>query len=77
MSPAHFCRRFSQIYGLPPHRYQLVMRMIKAKLMLHSGEKLGAWRYRPDLPITVILGGNSRVASASRQGRLIKGAVNQ
>lgn len=41
MSPAHFCRRFSQIYGLPPHRYQLVMRMIKAKLMLHSGEQIG------------------------------------
>ncbi|WP_321964660.1 AraC family transcriptional regulator [Paraburkholderia sp. J7] len=41
LSPAHFCRRFSQMYGLPPHRYQLVLRIVNAKRMLHDGEEIG------------------------------------
>jgi AraC-like DNA-binding protein/quercetin dioxygenase-like cupin family protein len=41
LSPAHFCRRFSQTYGLPPHRYQLVLRIAQAKTMLHEGAEIG------------------------------------
>jgi AraC-like DNA-binding protein len=40
LSPAHFCRRFSQTYGLPPHRYQLVLRIAQAKAMLYAGEEV-------------------------------------
>ncbi|BAO90780.1 AraC family transcriptional regulator [Caballeronia cordobensis] len=40
LSPAHFCRRFSQAYGLPPHRYQLVLRIAQAKSMLYAGEDI-------------------------------------
>lgn len=40
LSPAHFCRRFSQVYGLPPHRYQLVLRIAQAKAMLYAGEEV-------------------------------------
>jgi len=41
LSPAHFCRRFCRTYGLPPHRYQLVLRIAQAKSMLYAGEDVG------------------------------------
>ena len=34
LSPRHFCRCFKQATGLPPHRYVLLARIDKAKMML-------------------------------------------
>ena len=36
LSPHHFCRAFKAATGLPPHRYQIVMRMERARAMLLS-----------------------------------------
>lgn len=40
LSPFHFCRRFAQEFGLSPHRYQLVMRMNRAKALIERGADL-------------------------------------
>ena len=37
MSASDVCRRFSSAYGLTPHRYQLVLRVTKAKSRLLDG----------------------------------------
>lgn len=40
MSAFHLCRRFSESFGLPPHRFQLVIRLQRAKELLQAGGKL-------------------------------------
>ena len=40
MSTYELCRRFSLVYGLPPHRYQLVLRVINAKSKLLQGASI-------------------------------------
>jgi len=37
MSKFHFVRAFTAIVGVTPHRYQLLLRLAKAKAMLHEG----------------------------------------
>jgi len=44
LSPFHFARAFSRSTGLPPHRYQLMLRIDRAKLLLETTE----------LPVTVV-----------------------
>lgn len=34
LSPSHFCRAFGQSTGVPPHRYRLGRRMVRAKELL-------------------------------------------
>jgi AraC-like DNA-binding protein len=45
LSRSHFCRRFARAFGLPPHQYQLRLRMAKARSWLASGRPFAA----PDL----------------------------
>lgn len=40
MSQAHFCRSFAKVYGLPPHRYQTVLRLTRVKSMLTEGASI-------------------------------------
>ncbi|WP_087660294.1 AraC family transcriptional regulator [Caballeronia terrestris] len=40
MSIYELCRRFSAVYGLSPHRYQLVLRLEKAKAKLLRGASI-------------------------------------
>lgn len=40
MSVYELCRRFSSVYGLSPHRYQLVLRLEKAKAKLLRGASI-------------------------------------
>jgi len=44
LSPFHFARAFKNSTGLPPRRYQIVLRMEKARALLKT----------TDLPVTVI-----------------------
>ncbi len=37
LSPHHFCRAFKQSTGLPPHRYQIKLRIERAKILLAAG----------------------------------------
>ena len=37
LSAPHLCRSFSATFGLPPHRYQLAIRISRAKRLLASG----------------------------------------
>ena len=34
LSPHHFCRAFKQSFGIPPHRYHMVRRIERAKILL-------------------------------------------
>jgi AraC-like DNA-binding protein len=34
LSPHHFCRAFKTATGLPPHRYQILLRMERARILL-------------------------------------------
>lgn len=45
LSRSHFCRRFAREFGLPPHQYQLRLRMARARAWLASGRPFAA----PDL----------------------------
>lgn len=36
LSPYHFSRAFKQSFGLPPHRYHLNRRMVRAKALLRE-----------------------------------------
>ncbi|QEE43478.1 helix-turn-helix transcriptional regulator (plasmid) [Rhizobium sp. WL3] len=38
LSPHHFCRAFRASTGLPPHRYQIVMRMQRARDLLANSQ---------------------------------------
>ena len=38
LSRFHFCRAFARVYGLPPHAYQLQLRLAEAKRWLAAGE---------------------------------------
>jgi AraC-like DNA-binding protein len=38
LSRFHFCRAFARAYGLPPHAYQLQLRLAEAKRRLAAGE---------------------------------------
>jgi AraC-like DNA-binding protein len=38
MSRFHFCRAFARSYGLPPHAYQLQLRLAEAKRQLAAGQ---------------------------------------
>jgi AraC-like DNA-binding protein len=40
MSKSHFVRSFTAILGVTPHRYQLLLRLAKAKAMLHEGSEI-------------------------------------
>jgi len=40
MSKFHFVRAFTAILGVTPHRYQLLLRLAKAKAMLHEGSEI-------------------------------------
>jgi AraC-like DNA-binding protein len=40
MSKFHFVRSFTAILGVTPHRYQLLLRLAKAKAMLHEGSEI-------------------------------------
>jgi len=40
MSTYELCRRFSALYGLTPHRYQLVLRLMNAKSKLLQGASI-------------------------------------
>jgi AraC-like DNA-binding protein len=40
LSPYHLCRRFAEVYGLPPHRYHLVLRLRLAKNLIKAGGQL-------------------------------------
>jgi AraC-like DNA-binding protein len=40
MSKFHFVRAFTAILGITPHRYQLLLRLAKAKAMLHEGSDI-------------------------------------
>ena len=42
MSRFHFCRAFARAYGLPPHAYQLQLRLAEAKRLLAIGESPAA-----------------------------------
>jgi len=37
LSPFHFCRQFGRAYGLTPHRYQLVLRVARARALIAQG----------------------------------------
>lgn len=37
LSPFHFCRAFKQTFGMPPHRFQMVRRVERAKDLLANG----------------------------------------
>jgi AraC-like DNA-binding protein len=37
LSPYHFCRQFGELYGLPPHRYHLMLRLNQAKNLIAQG----------------------------------------
>ena len=37
MSRFHLCRAFARTYGLPPHAYQLQLRLAEAKRQLAAG----------------------------------------
>jgi AraC family transcriptional regulator len=34
LSPSHFCRAFNKSFGTPPHRYQIELRIERAKALL-------------------------------------------
>ena len=40
MSKFHFVRAFTAIVGVTPHRYHLLLRLAKAKAMLHEGSEI-------------------------------------
>lgn len=40
MSPSYFCRQFTRAFGLPPHRYQVVVRIARARQLLADGEPI-------------------------------------
>ena len=40
MSPTYFCRQFSRTHGLSPHRYQVVLRVNRAKDLLACGARI-------------------------------------
>ncbi|MFP3582647.1 AraC family transcriptional regulator [Paraburkholderia sp. SIMBA_055] len=40
LTAAHFCRLFSRTFGLPPHRYQTVLRVMRAKSLLKTGVQI-------------------------------------
>ncbi|HZC36939.1 MAG TPA: AraC family transcriptional regulator, partial [Chthoniobacterales bacterium] len=40
-SPFHLCRLFRQAYGLPPHAYQMQLRIDQAKSLLRDGNSPG------------------------------------
>lgn len=69
MSQAHFCRSFAKVYGLPPHRYQTVLRPRASNRCWRRGR---AFPMRPSwraLRTKVISAGNSRHATARRQAK--------
>ena len=40
LSPYHLCRTFSEVVGLPPHRYQTQLRIDRAKKLLLAGRSI-------------------------------------
>ena len=38
LSPAHFSREFSRVFGDPPHRYLIACRMQRAAALLRTGD---------------------------------------
>lgn len=42
MSSSYFCRQFTRAFGISPHRYQVVVRVARAKEMLARGSEIAA-----------------------------------